>query len=161
MKPIKQKNGYQNVNLYDDEGKPHTERLHKVVYCAVNGLWNIPEGYELHHLDENKMNNKISNILLCSHQENCNHGTRNERIAKALSKALKGKIPAANPPKKVAAYNEAGELMMVFESTMEAGRNGYNHGNVSACCRNCFNRVGNNKYKGFIWKYLDEESEAN
>lgn len=140
--------GYQMVGLYDNEGKQHFEMLHKVIYFAVNGLWEYPENMELHHLDENKRNNHISNLLLCTHQDNCNYGTRNSRAAKAISKAL------TNHPdksKRVGAFKDD-VLVMAFPSTMEAHRNGFYQGNVSACCRGKLKR-----YKGFSWKYLEGE----
>ena len=150
LKPSKQKNGYIKVNLIDNEGKKHTERLHKVTFFAVNGLWEYPEGMQINHKDENKENNHINNLELVTAKENINFGTRNERHAKAM----KGKIPAANPPKRVGVFNADDELVMVFDSTREAGRNGYNQGAVWACCRNCYMSEGNNKYKGLIWRYI-------
>lgn len=45
------------------------------------------------------------------------------------------------------------EICLKFPSANEAGRNGYKHQNVSACCRGCFHREGNNKYKGLFWRY--------
>ena len=50
--------------------------------------------------------------------------------------------------KQVYQYTLAGELVKVWHSTMECGRNGYNQGTVAACCRGELN-----KYKGFQWKY--------
>ena len=43
---------------------------------------------------------------------------------------------------------------MTFSSTNDAGRNGFDQGSVSRCCRNCFHREGNNVYKGFEWRYI-------
>lgn len=148
LKPFTRKDGYQSVCLYDNEGKYHMTRLHKVIYCAVNGLWNLPRCYEIHHLDENKCNNQIGNLLLCSHQENCNHGTRNERIAKAL----KGKfINHPEKSKRVGAFKDD-VLVMAFPSTREAHRNGYDNSSVSKCCR------GKKKtHKGYEWKYLEND----
>ena len=57
--------------------------------------------------------------------------------------------------KQVYQYDKNGELVAIWESTMECGRNGYNFGAVSQCCRNCFNREGNNVYKGYIWSYTE------
>lgn len=134
LKPYTMKNGYQMVNLYDNEGKQHMQLVHRVTWIAVNG--EIPEGMELNHIDENKCNNAIWNLQLCSHRDNINHGTRNSRAAKAQSK-------------RVGAFKN-GELQMIFASTQDAGRNGYKQGNVWACCR------GERKtHKGFTWKYLD------
>jgi leucyl aminopeptidase len=45
------------------------------------------------------------------------------------------------------------EVVMEFPSAHEAQRHGFHQGNISACCRNCFNRPGNNVYKGLIWRF--------
>lgn len=148
LKPSNNNTGnYQHVCLVDNNGKKHTTKLHKIVWIAVNGC-EVPVGYEINHIDENKENNHISNLELVTRKENCNFGTRNERIAKARSK-------------KVGAYNAEGELVMIFPSISEAGRQGYHNSAVSECCNCKFNREGNNKYKGYIWKFLNNESEAN
>ena len=55
--------------------------------------------------------------------------------------------------KAVGAFKD-GELVMRFQSTKEAQRQGFNQSAVCSCCRNCFNRLGNNKYKGFEWRYI-------
>ena len=55
--------------------------------------------------------------------------------------------------KQVGAFKD-GKLVMTFPSTKEAKRNGFDQSAVSACCRNCYSREGNNVYKGFEWKYL-------
>ena len=50
--------------------------------------------------------------------------------------------------KKVYQYSLDGELIKIWSSTADCGRNGYNQGNVSSCC------LGDIKqYKGFIWTY--------
>ena len=56
-----------------------------------------------------------------------------------------------NNPKKskqVAAYKN-GTLIMTFPSTQEAGRNGFDQGNVCACCRGKLPH-----YKGYNWRYV-------
>ena len=147
LKPATTKNGYQQVALTDNEGKQKMYLVHRIVYESVTGE-PIPEWLEVNHLDENKANNHINNLNLMTHKENNNFGTRNERAAKALSKALKGIIPKANPPKQVAAYKD-GELIFTFPSLNEAGRQGFNQGNISECCN------GKRKtHKGFQWKYI-------
>ena len=149
LKPGTNKYGYQQVCLTDNLGKRKMYMVHRVVWEAVTGS-PIPEGYEINHISENKTENMISNLELLSHKENMNYGTRNVRAGKAISKANKNNIKLS---KKVGAFKE-GELVMTFQSTAEAGRQGFNQGNVWACCRNCFNRPGNNKYKGFEWKFI-------
>ena len=39
-------------------------REHVLIYCAANGVTELPEGMEIHHLDENKTNNAMSNLIM-------------------------------------------------------------------------------------------------
>ena len=139
LKPQTDKDGYQMVTLTDNEGKQKTHKVHRVVWEAVTGK-PIPENLEINHRSEDKTENMITNLELVSHKQNMNFGTCSKRIAKALSK-------------QVGAFKD-GKLVMRFPSTMEAGRNGFNQCSVSACCRNCYIRPGNNVFKGLTWKYL-------
>ena len=145
LKPCTMKDGYQLVWLYDNYGKRKGYLLHRVVWESVTGE-PIPSGYEINHIDEDKTNNKKSNLNILTPKENLNWGTRNERSSKALTN---------NPKlsKSVGAFKD-GKLVMTFQSTQEANRQGYNRSAVSYCCRNCYNRPGNNKYKGFEWRYI-------
>lgn len=57
--------------------------------------------------------------------------------------------------KKVYQYTLSGELVKVWKSTQECGRNGYNQSNVASCCR------GNLKtYKAFQWSYEPIEKKT-
>ena len=139
LKPKTEKNGYQRIQLYDNEGNRKSYLLHRVVWEAVTGA-PIPSKMEINHISEAKDENFIENLELVSRKYNCNFGSRNSRVSKALSK-------------QVGAFKD-GKLVMKFASTQEAERNGFKHSNISKCCRNCYNREGNNVYKGFTWKYL-------
>lgn len=144
LKPGTRKDGYQQVVLFDNEGKPKTYLVHRVVYESVTGE-PIPKGYEINHLSENKTENFFANLQLISHKDNINYGSRTQRAAKAISKA---RINNTKISKSVGAFKND-ELIMVFPSAGEAGRNGFDPGNVAACCR------GERKtHKGFIWKYI-------
>lgn len=77
-----QPNGYLMATLTTDEGVSTTIYLHRFVYEAFNGP--IPKGLVINHKDEDKLNNSLDNLEAITQKENCNHGTRNERISKAL-----------------------------------------------------------------------------
>ena len=143
LKPTTNHNGYQRVSLVDNEGKRKWYFVHRIVWEAVTGS-PIPSNMQINHIDERKDNNARSNLELVSPKENCNFGTRNSRI----SKSKKGIIPKANPPKQVGAFKND-ELVMIFKSTREAGRNGFDNGNVSKCCSGKMKT-----YKGYTWRYL-------
>lgn len=135
----KHKDGYWQVGLMSDDGKQHNFWLHRLIWQAVNGA--IPEGMEINHLDENPSNNVISNLSLCTHKENINFGTRNERAAEKMTNR-------SDQSKQVAAFKN-GVLVMVFPSANETRRQGYNNGAVSQCCNG-----KRQSHKGYQWRYL-------
>lgn len=59
--------------------------LHRLIYETFIG--DIPQGMQINHKDENKMNNDIENLEVVTPKQNCVYGTRNERI----SNSCKGK----------------------------------------------------------------------
>lgn len=144
LKPVINHNGYQRVHLSDNEGKRKYYFVHRVVWESITG-YPIPEGMQVNHIDECKTNNHINNLNLMTCKENINFGSGIKRSAKAR---INGKSS-----KQVGAFQNC-ELVMTFQSVNEAGRNGFNKGAVAACCRNCYNREGNNVYKGLTWKYI-------
>lgn len=135
--------GYIKLTLTDDNGKQHPFQKHRFIWEAVNGQ--IPEGYDIHHCDENKENCAISNLSCVSHKTNCNLGTRNERAALNRDYQEIGKKLS----KRVGAFQND-VLVMTFPSIREAGRSGYHSGEVSACCRGKLKT-----HKGYKWKYLN------
>lgn len=145
LKPKTEKNGYQKVALTDNEGKLKWYYLHRVIYESVTGE-TIPEGMDVNHISEDKTDSRFSNLNLLTRKENNNFGTRNIRISKSMTNNTK-------ISKYVGAFKD-GKLVMTFPSTNEANRQGFNKGNVAACCRNCYLREGNNVYKGFEWRYI-------
>ena len=144
MNPGTDKDGYFQVNLRKN-GKPKWCSVHRLV--AETFLENPDNKPEVNHKDEDKTNNFVflnedgsvdkekSNLEWKNHRDNCNHGTRNERIAKALSKP-------------VLQLSLSGDLIREWPSIAECGRNGFNQSHVCLCC--------NGKkphYKGFRWEY--------
>ena len=140
LKPSTRKDGYQQVNLFNNEGKKKTYLLHRVVWEAVTSS-PIPPGYEINHRSEVKTENMITNLELMSHKQNVNYGSGIERSHKALTN---------NPKisKAVGAFKD-GKLVMTFPSIKEAVRQGFNQGNVCACCRGKLKT-----HKGFTWRYI-------
>ena len=144
LKPSKTKDGYFQVILYKN-GESKTCRVHRLVAEAfLENPENLPE---VNHKDENKKNNfvflnedgsvdkKRSNLEWKTHKDNINHGTRNERVAKANSK-------------RVLQFSLSGELICEYPSIRECGRNGFDQGAVCRCCN------GKRKsHKGFRFMY--------
>ena len=125
-------NGYKRVTLY----KNKTIKRFLVHRLVAQAFIENPNNYHcVNHKDENKQNNSVENLEWCTHKYNTNYGTRNEKIAESRSK-------------KVYQYSKEGELIAVWKSTRECGRNGFEQSSVSDCC------IGNLKtHKGYIWSY--------
>jgi len=139
LKPKTERNGYLRVILCKGNGKKKTLKVHRLVCEAFH---ENPENKPcVNHIDENKANNTASNLEWCSYKENNNHGTRNERRAKAQSKT-------------VGQYTRDGKLIKVWQSTNEVERQlGFEHSAISAVAR------GNRKTAyGYIWKYIEKDT---
>ena len=143
LKHYTNKNGYKRVALTDNEGKKKWYFLHRVVWESVTGE-QIPKGFEINHRSEVKTENFFANLELMSHKQNINYGSRNERSAKSQSK-------------QVGAFNRNGELVIAFQSTMEAEREtGIKQQSISACCNNKQKFAGKHPVTGekLHWRYL-------
>ena len=80
LKPKIDRYGYKVVALSKDGHTTHTT-VHRLVAIA---FLEKPLGKNnVNHIDENKLNNNISNLEWVTVAENCNHGTRNERMSKS------------------------------------------------------------------------------
>lgn len=138
--------------------------INRVIYFYFNG--DIPEDMKVNHIDENKKNNSISNLNLLSHEDNCNWGTRNERISKShtgvkigemkeetkkkISESQKGKT-RINQYKQVYLYHN-GELIAVYDSQKRASEEtGFSKSCISLACRGCLNKIGNHHLGDFDW----------
>ena len=134
--------GYLRVYLFKD-GKRTNFLVHRLVAKAfVPNPDNLPL---VNHKDEVKDNNYPYNLEWCTDEYNTNYGTRNERVAKSNTN---GKLS-----KKVYQYDLKGNLVNIWPSTMDCGRNGYDSKTISACC------LGKLKtHQNFIWSYKPIEN---
>lgn len=99
----------------------------------------IPEGYQVHHIDGNWTNNDPRNLQLLTKEEHW-------------------KIHAEERSKAVVAVDEKGNIVYRFASTWEAARNGFNHGAVSCAARGVYYDCKRDPhcYKGFRWFYEED-----
>lgn len=158
--------GYIRCGATDDKGN-HYNRLHQVIYCAVNGI-TIDEfptdengyRYEIHHKDNNKKNNHPSNLFLVSKKDQMNDEITLQTLRKAITERMKDKdardkisrklLNRKDESKRVYQYDSlTGVLIASYPSLMEAYRQTkVNFGHISECCRGLRPNAG-----GFIWKY--------
>ena len=74
---------------------------------------------------------------------------RTDEFKKKISESLTNN---AKISKKVNQFDLDGNLIKVWESTKEAGRNGFDQSRIAELCRGSKRRK---THKGFIWKYAD------
>lgn len=129
LKPLISRNGYYLIGLYKNSIQKFYY-VHRLVWIAFNGQ--IPEGYEINHLNEVKSNNRLENLNLVTHKENINFGTRTEKCSKSVLQFTLEDI-----------------LIKEYPSINQVAREtGFSQGNICACC--------NGKRKtayNFKWKY--------
>ena len=145
LKPKKETNGYLRVGFYKDS-KQKWYLVHRLVATAfIENPDNLPE---VNHIDEDKTNNVVANIEYCDHKRNCNHGTRNERSAKA-------RINSPKHSKKPVQLTLDYIFVKEWESVSECGRNGFSQTAISKCCNNKYGKQGN-VYKGYRFVFAED-----
>ena len=152
MTPTETKKGYSVVGL-SKNGETKLCSVHRLVAFAflpnpenkpcINHKIEGDEGKKINMVifnEDGTVDEEKSTIEWATYEENNKYGTRNERVAK---KTTNGKCS-----KKVLQFSLTGDLIREWPSVGECGRNGFNRGHVSACCR------GERKsHKGFRWEY--------
>lgn len=141
LRPAKTRKGYLDNHMQINK-KPVNKAVHLIVWSAFYGK---PEkGYEVNHIDENKMNNTLDNLNLLTHKENVNWGTHNARMAKTISE--KHRLKRA-----IIQYKDGVEVKR-YQSMMECQREtGIYHAAISACC------WGKRKtHHGYTWRFQDD-----
>ena len=138
LKHIKARNGYLKVDLCKNKTKKHF-LVHRLVANAfLPNPQNLPC---VNHKDEFRTNNSVENLEWCTHKYNINFGSCIERSAKSRRNDH-------NRSKQVYQYSKDFELIAVWKSTRECGRNGYKQCQVVACCNGKIK-----SHKGYIWSY--------
>ena len=134
MKMVKRIDGYLHVGLCKDGHKKQL-LVHRLV--AETFIPNPANLGTVNHKDENKTNNVVGNLEWMSMKDNTNYGTRNKRVAEALSKQIQ------------MFDKSTGELLATFPSINEAGRvTGTYQSNISTCCNGERKSAG-----GYVWRY--------
>ena len=134
LKPYMDRGGYLLVGLCAG-GKRKTLKVHRLVCEAFHD--NPDNKLDVNHINENKTDNRACNLEWNTRRENLNHGTRNERSAKALSKPI-------------CQYTLDEKIVKTWASLTEVKRQtGFGQSHISEVAN------GNRKTAyGFIWKYI-------
>jgi len=132
---LKPSNGeYKQVTLCN-KGKRKTIAIHRLV--AETFIDNPFNKKQVNHKDENKHNNCVNNLEFCTHKENMNYGTKQERESRIKTKY------------NVLQYDLEGNFIKKWFNLREITLNtNYKKENIMYCCEG--------KYKqayGYIWRY--------
>ena len=132
LKPHLNHNGYLKHHLYRHD-KQKELFLHRIIATAF--IDNPGEKPQVNHIDENKLNNDLSNLEWCTAKENLIHGTRTKRAAEKWSK-------------KVIQLDLNDNVLNEFESMGQAEREtGVPRSNISHCCNGKRKSAGGYKWR--------------
>ena len=132
LKPYLTKKGYLMHLLYENNKQNHL-LLHRIIATAF--IDNPEEKPQVNHIDENKLNNDLSNLEWCTERENAIHGTRTKRVAEKLSQ-------------KVIQLDLNDNILNVFKSMRQAEREtGIDATSISACCNGKRKSAGRFKWR--------------
>lgn len=129
------KDGYKIIRLWNGN-KLKTHKVHRLVATAF--LKN-PNNYpQVNHKDEDKSNNRVSNLEWMTLKRNINYGTRNKRMALTKGKNVK-------------AFDDDGNFIMGFCSMAVAEKiTGISQGDISRCTLGKIEHAG-----GYVWKIVN------
>lgn len=132
LKPQPDKDGYLRLGLYENNKKKKLF-LHRII--ATTFIDNHEGKPCVNHIDENKLNNDLSNLEWCTVRENNVYGTRMKRVAEKLFK-------------KVIQLDLNDNVLNEFKSMKQAAqKTGTHAGDISSCCNGKLKSAG-----GFKWR---------
>lgn len=179
-KPIK---GYEGIYEIGDNGLFHNLRKDKYTFGSIKNnkhrpqitlsknkeqtvkcvhilIWetfvgSIPKGYEIHHINGNRQDNRLENLQCLTKEEHKELHKKN--------RVKKEKIKKTDMRKKtIIQYTLDGEFVAEYQSISEAAKkNGLCESNICSCCKQKEipnGKGGIQRYKsvgGYIWKYKE------
>lgn len=149
--------GYLTLCLRCKDQKSRVFYFHRVIWFYFNG--EIPQGYEINHIDEDKTNNSLSNLELLSRGDNIRYGTRTERASISNSIVQKGrkftkehirKLELAHS-KPILQYNlQTNQPIKEWQSSRQVERElGFGCSTVGKAVRGIYSQA-----YGYGWRYI-------
>lgn len=148
---INKKGDYFSIILKYDKNK---KRIHTRIHCLVAKYFigDRPIGFHVHHIDGNKQNNNVNNLMYISTKEHYLETlSGNPQIVSGMVN-YNQKIR----PKKILQFSKYGEFIAEYNNSSEA------HEKTGICSRNILQVASKDEYKpgkirmqagGYIWKF--------
>ncbi len=146
--------GYLSLGLIDKCGNRHTRRIHRLVAEAF--IAPLIQGYEVHHIDGNKQNNHVTNLMLLSKKEHY------KETKKQLPQIVTGMnfYNMYKKPKRIFQYTLAGVLVGEYANAKIASVvSGVCQRNIlQVASKTPFNKKGavRKQAGGYIWTFSCE-----
>lgn len=126
--------GYCRIRLYNEKGVAKHHAVHRIVLLAFNGASDL----EVNHLNEIKTDNRLVNLEYCTSKQNCNYGSRNNKISR------KNAGINSRPVLQV----ENGKVINRYKSRIEAEKQtGISAAHIGSVCSGRVKRAG-----GYEWR---------
>ena len=120
------KDGYYQFG-FKYKSKKYSFKLHHVLaMCFIPNPDNLPA---VHHIDGNRKNNSLENLIWVSEDEH---------------RILHGQKP-------IACYSKDGELVKIYNSISSVEKDGHHPSHVNFCCNK---KSGFRSHHGLIWKFI-------
>lgn len=140
--------GYLSVILYNNKGYK-SFRVHRLILSVFTNVDYTDYELECGHKDDDKTNNKLSNLVWQTRKENMNWNGLQSRMKRVYVYSELRVTNCKKATSKRIVRNSNDGSQVVYESIHEAIKEGFNGGNISACC------LGKRKtHKGFEWSHI-------
>lgn len=138
LRPYPERTGYAHVNLIT-AGRKRTVKVHKLI--AITFIPN-PDGHKcINHIDEDKTNNRASNLEWCSVSYNNSYMGRAKRIG------MRYMIP-------ILQYSLGGTFIRRWNCAKDVERElGFQSSNIYQTCKLGY---GHKSAYGYLWCYADD-----
>ena len=146
-------NGYLTVHLRG-KNKRLTTRIHLLVAKAFIG--DIPDGYEVHHIDGNKQNNTMQNLEIISKKE---HRVKTMAMMPDYCDGM-NRYNKYERTRRIRQYTPDGQFIAEYVNGAVASHY------TGICHRNILQVASKSEYKpgkvrkqagGFVWRYAEED----
>lgn len=145
MKPCITKAGYLHITLKNSKTKMiKSIDIHRLV--ALHFIENPENKLWINHIDNNKLNNCVSNLEWCTPKENMAHCIVQGRLRPQNgADAIRKKY--SKPVKQLTLTRD---IINIFESTNDASRKtNIDQGSIVKACNGIYKQ-----YKGYVWEYI-------